>query len=132
MKFYIETEISEGKIIHQLGSTNADGSHTSKTIEWVYDTKEHEIMEALIKLGWKPPKIEPATLKRAEDQALERKEYANLNGKFCPYCRSKHFVSLGPVDVGNNGTGYQHMACKVCRKKWYNQYELVGFVPDKE
>ena len=58
MKFYIETEISEGKIIQQLGSVDGDGDAPPVLgiIEWIYDTKESEIKKALIKLGWKPPK----------------------------------------------------------------------------
>lgn len=62
---------------------------------------------------------------------LTSKQYANFDGKFCPYCGSKHFVTLGPVDVDDDGTGYQHMCCQGCGKKWYNQYRLVGFIPSK-
>ena len=62
MKFYIETEISEGKIIQRLNSTGVGDSPikalrhpTLGVIEWIYDTNERGIKEALIKLGWKPP-----------------------------------------------------------------------------
>ncbi len=56
MKFYIETEISEDKIIQQLGSVDGDAPPVSGIMKWIYDTKESEIKKALIKLGWKPPK----------------------------------------------------------------------------
>lgn len=56
MKFYIETEISEDKIIQQLGSVDGDASPVSGIMKWVCDTRESEIRKALIKLGWKPPK----------------------------------------------------------------------------
>lgn len=58
-------------------------------------------------------------------------QYVNFEGKFCPYCDSKHFITLGPVDVGDDKTGYQHMYCQKCGKKWYDQYQLVGFIPSK-
>ncbi len=44
-------------------------------------------------------------------RTIESKEYANLDGKLCPHCRSKHTVALSPVDVGDDALGYQHMAC---------------------
>jgi len=56
MKFYIETEISEGKIIQQLGSTSERASVVSETMKWICDTREAEARKALIKLGWRPPK----------------------------------------------------------------------------
>lgn len=58
-------------------------------------------------------------------------QYANFNGKFCPYCGSRHMESTGPVDVGDDGTGYQHIICQACHKKWYAQYQLAGFIPSK-
>lgn len=60
---------------------------------------------------------------------ISSEEYASHNGDCCPYCNSKDTHSLGPVDVGDDGVGYQHTACQACRKKWYNQYKLVGFIP---
>lgn len=62
---------------------------------------------------------------------LSSKEYASRNGDHCPHCGSKHTHSLGPVDVGCDGMGYQHIACQKCHRKWYDRYKLVGFVPSK-
>jgi len=63
---------------------------------------------------------------------LESREYANLDGKFCPYCRSKHVVALSPVGIGSDKLGYQHLLCQTCRKKWYDKYQLIGFVPGED
>ena len=60
-------------------------------------------------------------------QQLRSSTYANLGGKVCPYCGSKQFFALGPVDVDDDGTAHQQMGCDECHKKWYDQYELAGF-----
>jgi len=62
---------------------------------------------------------------------ISSKEYASRNGDCCPYCDSKRVVSLGPVVPNDDGIGYHHIICQACRKKWYDQYRLVGFIPSK-
>ena len=126
MKLRIETKIFGGKIIQQLNSTGKEVPSISGIIERIYDTQELELRKALVALGWKPPKKG-----RKINSVLKSKEYANLDGKFCPYCNSKQVVPLSLVDVGNDGTGHQNMACEACRKTWFDQYKLVGFIPSK-
>lgn len=90
-----------------------------------------------------PPEIEAAILERIDDRVkvaaqndaknleLVSSEYANFYGAYCPYCGSKRTEALGPVDLGDDGTGFQHIICKRCNKKWYDEYKLTGFRPSK-
>lgn len=51
----VTTDIQDGKIIQEL--TNQVGPDlTESMMRTIIDTKEEHVKEALIKLGWTPPK----------------------------------------------------------------------------
>ena len=55
MKYKISTEIFKNGIIEQKLQTEEDG-HFETLKRWIMDTKETCIREALVRLGWTPPK----------------------------------------------------------------------------
>jgi hypothetical protein len=56
MKYKIDTDVFEGGIISQeLSSVDNIGNVQTKISRWIVDTREEDIKQALIKLGWTPP-----------------------------------------------------------------------------
>lgn len=55
MKYIMNTSIfRDGKIVQEVDTEHED--ILTKIIREVFDTKEKQLIEALIKLGWTPPK----------------------------------------------------------------------------
>lgn len=55
MKYYIETNIDKSVIEQNLLISDECNKQIKYLARWVVDTREIQIREALIKLGWTPP-----------------------------------------------------------------------------
>lgn len=56
IKINIETRIEDIKVIQEI-NRETEGV-LENMVRIVYDTREEQLRQALIKLGWTPPKIE--------------------------------------------------------------------------
>ena len=108
MNYTINTKISINGIIDQtLVCTTKDCTEVSQISREITDTKEAQVHEALIKLGWTPPVEDKKTIVTINLV----KEYRNIRGLGITYC------DLCVLSMEK--TSYSRQLCNTCSGTLY-------------
>ena len=59
VEYNIKTDVFGGRIIQEISCV--DNNKTTRLSRWIVDTRDKDVHQALLKLGWKPPIQEVTT-----------------------------------------------------------------------